>query len=181
MAGDRRPDLDAGARAVAGERQSERAEERRQVPLLHADVGPLAAAGRDVVTRMVEARIRDVQRAPVREIGVVVVVRVPGVDHDVDVRLVRDLRVVERPRQASARVVRRLWVAGILPGRIRDPPRGRRSDRRVAADACLPALRVLDTGCKRSRIGAVLELTLMGVPIADVDDKRRQQQEDRES
>ena len=180
MAADRRPDLDTRACPVARERQAERAEERWKISLLHAHIGPVTATRRDVVSGMVEARIRDVQRAAVRVVGVVVVVRVLGVDDDVDVGLVRDLRVVERPRQGSARVVGRLRIGGVLPGRVGDLLCGCVPQRRIAAlNARLPVLRILDAGRERTRVGPDLQLALVGVPVADVDDEGREQQKDR--
>ena len=147
VAADRGADLDPRARAVPREREPDRAEERRQVALLHADVRPVAAPAEmssPVVWMKHGFRLRR-RAAAVGVVGVVVVVRVVRVDDDVEVPLVRDLGVPERGREAAGAVVRRLGVAGVLARRVGDRCTGRRAQSGVARlDAGLPVRRVLD-------------------------------------
>ena len=175
-----RADLDAGPREILGKRQTDRADERRQILLLHLHVGPVPGRG-DVVrcVRVARAARDGVERsAAVRVVRVVGVGR--GVDDDVDLALVRELRVDGR-RHGGRRIVGCLRVTGVLSRGVRDLLRRGELERGVAVlDAGLPVLLVLDAGGKRGRVGAILELALVRVPVAHVEHERREQEEHRD-
>ena len=181
MTADGGANLDARPRTRARERQSDSAEDGPEVALLDPHVRPLAAAWRDGIRprRVLVARVRVHAHAAVRVVRAVVVVRVGRVDDHVEIRLVRDLRVLQR-RQRAGRIVGCLGVAGVLPRHIRDRVGRGLSGRGVRGDARPPAVRVLDAGRVRSGVCAVLELAVVREPVADVDHERGHQEEDRD-
>ena len=93
------------------------------------------------------------------------------VDLDVDAALTGDLGVVQGPGYRR--------VAGVLPRSGVDPVRG--SELRCGgAGAGGPVGDVLIAPRERTCIGAILELPLVRVPVADVDDESGEQQEHRD-
>ena len=158
-----RSHLNARPRCDRRNGDPERAEEGRDVRLLDLDVGPLDRWSADPVTcRPPGARV-----SPVRAVERSVTIRV-----DVDgVRaLVRDLRV----HRAGSR-----GVTSVLLRHLRDHRSSCRLRNRVGPEAGGQAVLILDPGCERSRIGPVLELTLVREPVADVESERKKEDEDR--